>query len=425
MTATAGLGNGTGPADDGGAGRGVRSWAGGSKHHACTHSRTPCRRLGLKAAGALSLLPPLLTRLVIGYAFYQTGRGKLANPEQIVAFFTDLGIPFPGANAAFVSRLEFYGGMLLIAGLLTRLVALGLGSTMVVALMTADKDAFLDALMGTSDADLTGCGPGRVRAVPAVADRLRARPRSAWTRSCDDGCGRRRSSDTLPADSPTAHQEKVERSLSSLIASADGGDRSASDALFATLYAELHRLASRQLARSSGALTLGTTTLLHEAYLNMSRREGTSFPDRARFMGYAARVMRGLVIDYVRNRNAQKRGGLFEIASLVGDLAAAAQDGEQLGRIGLALDELATVDPALAQVVDLKFFCGFSLGEIAGHERGVRADRPAAVGEGPHPAARPDPGLIPCRFRPPVSDLPGVEPRARGETGRPSLRTRP
>ena len=158
----------------------------------------------------------------------------------------------------------------------------------------------------------------------------------------------------------------MERSLSSLIASADGGDRSASDALFATLYAELHRLASRQLARSSGALTLGTTTLLHEAYLNMSRREGTSFPDRARFMGYAARVMRGLVIDYVRNRNAQKRGGLFEIASLVGDLAAAAQDGEQLGRIGLALDELATVDPALAQVVDLKFFCGFSLGEIAG-----------------------------------------------------------
>ena len=115
--------------------------------------------LGLKAAGALSLLPPLLTRLLIGYAFYQTGRGKLANPDQIVAFFTDLGIPFPGANAAFVSRLEFYGGLLLIAGLLTRLVALGLGSTMAVALMTADKDAFLGALMGTSDGDLTGVVP--------------------------------------------------------------------------------------------------------------------------------------------------------------------------------------------------------------------------------------------------------------------------
>ena len=110
----------------------------------------------------------------------------------------------------------------------------------------------------------------------------------------------------------------MEPSLSSLIASAEEGDRSAADTLFATLYAELHRLASRQLARSSGELTLGTTTLLHEAYLNMSRREGAAFPDRARFMGYAARVMRGLVIDYVRNRTAQKRGGQLERLVQVG-----------------------------------------------------------------------------------------------------------
>src|SRR5262245_2354407 len=79
-----------------------------------------------------------------------------------------------------------------------------------------------------------------------------------------------------PWYAPPTHRTRrgrpVETSLSSLIASAEGGDRAASDALFATLYAELHRLASRQLARSSGALTIGTTTLLHEAYLNMSRR---------------------------------------------------------------------------------------------------------------------------------------------------------
>lgn len=155
----------------------------------------------------------------------------------------------------------------------------------------------------------------------------------------------------------------MEPTLSALIASADQGDRSASDVLFTTLYAELHRLASRQLARSSGELTLGTTTLLHEAYINMSSREGSSFPDRSRFMGYAARVMRGLLIDYVRSRNAQKRGGQFEIAPLAGEVAA--QDGEQLSRIGAALDELASVDPPLAQVVDLKFFCGFSFVEIA------------------------------------------------------------
>ena len=115
--------------------------------------------LGLKLAGALSFLPPLLTRLVIGYAFYQTGSGKLANPENVVSFFTDLGIPFPAANAAFVSRLEFYGGLLLIAGLLTRLVAAGLGSTMVVALLTADRPAFLGALTGAGDAGLTDVVP--------------------------------------------------------------------------------------------------------------------------------------------------------------------------------------------------------------------------------------------------------------------------
>ena len=114
----------------------------------------PLRRaaaLGLTVAGALAFLPPLLTRLVIGQAFFFTGRGKLENVERTVAFFTDLGIPFPAANAAFVSRLEYYGGMLLIVGLATRLVAAGLASTMVVALLTADRQAFLDALRGVGD----------------------------------------------------------------------------------------------------------------------------------------------------------------------------------------------------------------------------------------------------------------------------------
>lgn len=157
----------------------------------------------------------------------------------------------------------------------------------------------------------------------------------------------------------------MEPGLSRLFSSAEGGDPSAADALFAALYAELHRLASRQLARSAGGLTLGTTTLLHEAYLNMHRRDGAMFPDRDRFMGYAARVMRGLLINYVRDRKAQKRGGQFEIAPLPDEVPADPHDGELLTRIGTALDQLAELDPALAQLVDLKFFCGFSFAEIA------------------------------------------------------------
>jgi RNA polymerase sigma factor (TIGR02999 family) len=111
-------------------------------------------------------------------------------------------------------------------------------------------------------------------------------------------------------------------------------------------------------------MTLGTTTLLHEAYLDMSQREGTVFPDRSRFMAYAARVMRTLIIDHVRSRKAHKRGGQFEITSLAAEVADPAAGGK-LARIGDAVDELARVDPLLAQVVDLKFFCGFSFAEIA------------------------------------------------------------
>jgi RNA polymerase sigma factor (TIGR02999 family) len=150
-----------------------------------------------------------------------------------------------------------------------------------------------------------------------------------------------------------------------LIGAADRGDRAAADALFSTLYSELHRLAKRELARQSLPVTLSATTLLHQAYLGMAEREGPSFPDCARFMGYAARVMRGLIIDHARNRQAQKRGGQFEITSLRDDDPDGSADYQELKNISETLEELAQVDPALAEIVDLKFFCGFSFAEIA------------------------------------------------------------
>ena len=142
-------------------------------------------------------------------------------------------------------------------------------------------------------------------------------------------------------------------------------DPTANEALFAALYSELHRMARRELARPGSAATLGVTTLLHEAYLEIAAREGTSFPDRARFMAYAARVMRGLVIDHIRQRRALKRGSEFEITALDTDAVEGAANGAELSEISQALDALAQTDAALAEVVDLKFFCGFSFGEIA------------------------------------------------------------
>src|SRR5499427_155978 len=110
-------------------------------------------------------------------------------------------------------------------------------------------------------------------------------------------------------------QEQLER----LIESAERGDAASREELFTLLYGELHRLAQRELRRNA-SLTMSPTTLLHETYLNLSGRDSAQFPDRARFLAYAARAMRGLLIDYVRSRRAQKRGGAFEITSLPTEL---------------------------------------------------------------------------------------------------------
>jgi RNA polymerase sigma factor (TIGR02999 family) len=156
----------------------------------------------------------------------------------------------------------------------------------------------------------------------------------------------------------------LEPTLSALIEAAVNGNQSAADALFSALYSELHRVAKRELARQGVPVSLSASTLLHQAYLDMAARDGTSFPDRARFMAYASRVMRGLIIDHARNRSAQKRGGEFHITSTGSALEHPADDRE-LTRIGEALDELARTDPSLAEIVDMKFFCGFTFAEIA------------------------------------------------------------
>ena len=157
----------------------------------------------------------------------------------------------------------------------------------------------------------------------------------------------------------------MEPTISHLIGAAERGDGAANKALFEALYSELHCIAKFELARRGGPVSLSATTLLHEAYLAMSARGGASFPDRARFMGYAARVMRRLIIDHARERHAQKRGGLFEITALDTDAMQNSVDPRELAKTSDALDELGNIDPSLAEIVDLKFFCGFSFAEIA------------------------------------------------------------
>lgn len=167
--------------------------------------------------------------------------------------------------------------------------------------------------------------------------------------------------------------------IAELAARAATGETAAKDALFEALYGELHRLAQSHLYRSGGPITLGATTLIHEAYLSLAQRDGLAFPDRNRFLGYASRAMRGLIIGYVRNRTALKRGGELTFASMDAiEEAPAAETPEELEALDRALDSLAQVDAGLAELVDLKFFCGFSIPEIAAlrstSERTVQRD---------------------------------------------------
>jgi RNA polymerase sigma factor (TIGR02999 family) len=136
------------------------------------------------------------------------------------------------------------------------------------------------------------------------------------------------------------------------------------DELFARLYAELHRIAQYELRRNA-AVSLSPTTLLHEAFLSLSQNNRAAFTDRAQFLGYAARAMRGLLIDYLRTRQAQKRGGMFEITSLPSELAHNGDESSEMQKLDTALQSLSQVNARLAECVDLKFFCGFSFAEIA------------------------------------------------------------
>lgn len=157
----------------------------------------------------------------------------------------------------------------------------------------------------------------------------------------------------------------MDRPIGQLIQSADAGNGAAADQLFAALYCELHAIAERELHRGGDELTLGTTTLLHEAYLNIAGREGVQFASRPQFLAYAARAMRGLMIDYARRRRAKKRGGEFHITSPTERSAAGEVLSDELEQLVTALEDLARIDPELARLVDLHFFAGLTFAELA------------------------------------------------------------
>ena len=171
----------------------------------------------------------------------------------------------------------------------------------------------------------------------------------------------------------------ADSSLTHLLALAAQGDRSALDRVFAALYPELHRLARARLRTDGRAAQLDTTSLVHECFLRLVDTSQLAVLDRPRFFGYAARTMRNIIIDMAREQLAQRRGGgatELQLNTEVAQQLGADDDASALMRINDALLALEALDPGLSQLVEMRYFAGYSEAEIAGllgvSERTVR-----------------------------------------------------
>lgn len=152
--------------------------------------------------------------------------------------------------------------------------------------------------------------------------------------------------------------------LTELTARARTGDRAASERLFRAVYDDLHRLAARQVARA-GEAGMGSTSLVHEAYIRLARPESLAVNDREHFFAVAARAMRQIAVDHVRERLAQKRGGGLAVTTLPGadQMPMESAGHEQLIALDAALSALEHAEPRLARLVELRFFGGLDLDE--------------------------------------------------------------
>ena len=157
-------------------------------------------------------------------------------------------------------------------------------------------------------------------------------------------------------------------SITGLLVQWGQGDRSVEDELARQLYPMLRQLAASHARRSGAALTLQPTELANELYLRLREQQRDDWSGRAHFLGFAAGVLRHVIVDYIRERSARKRGGgqLFvEISSLAdGDSPAMPDDVDWLS-VDQALQELEALDPECARVVELKIFGGLGMDEIA------------------------------------------------------------
>jgi len=166
--------------------------------------------------------------------------------------------------------------------------------------------------------------------------------------------------------------------IADLLRRASANEPGARDALFETTYAELRRLARARLFDGGRNTYLDTTALVHESYLRFQACGQLQSDGRRAFFAYASKVMRAVIVDTVRERQALRRGGDLDRVTLSTDLIDRPADEDELLRVHAALDVLAQAEPRLARVVEMRYFGGYTESEIAEalqvHVRTVRRD---------------------------------------------------
>jgi RNA polymerase sigma factor (TIGR02999 family) len=186
-------------------------------------------------------------------------------------------------------------------------------------------------------------------------------PSKRWTRT-----GAAATLRPMTADRPVAAPDTPP--ITRLLQLAAAGDRAALDQVYASLYPELKRVARARLRHQGRGDSLGTTTLLHESFLRLVNTSELRLVDRRHFFAYAARTMRNIIIDSAREHLAERRGGGAAHETLGGDAALQVADtstSSELIRVSEALLELEKVDPELAELVDMRYFGGYTESEIA------------------------------------------------------------
>jgi RNA polymerase sigma factor (TIGR02999 family) len=168
-----------------------------------------------------------------------------------------------------------------------------------------------------------------------------------------------------PASKRSADEASNGAELTRLLNAVAHGDLAARDDFYKTVYFELKRLAGGHLRRQSTLTNLDATSLVHEVFLRFVQRGSIELNNRNVFFGYASQVMRSVIVDYVRERAAKKRGGDVAFLTLVTGYAGDEYAFDEIEPLHAALKDLARIDQRLHDVVEMRYFGGLSVEEVA------------------------------------------------------------